>query len=395
MADIPSFNFNSLAFFYLLVVFTVWTYRIFWMSQFRKTNPPLKPLPQRRAAVNEKISVIVPARNEEKNIARCLFHLFKQNYPNFEIIAIDDRSDDRTGHLLENFKELSGVPFKIIRIEKLPAGWTGKNHAMFAGSKIAAGSWLLFTDADTTHQPSSLRTAVACAIENKIDFLTLAPETECRTFWEKTVQPLAVSSLALWFNTPKVNDPASNTVIANGQYILIRKNIYETVGGNESVKSEVVEDVELAKKVKTAGYTLRFLNGTELYSTRMYSSLREIKTGWTRIYTYLFNKSIPAILHKIFLFVFFSILPFVIWGLEKFLFFSGSMLYDAKVSLVSLLVCAWIVIIRFLGNRLLKCNPWYAFLHPFGSLVMVWILLSCIGRIVFNRPSVWRGDSYR
>jgi glycosyltransferase involved in cell wall biosynthesis len=202
MAAIPSFN--QLTIFYSLWFLAVWTGRVFWMSQFRRLNPPLKPDMQAHAGVRDKVSVIVPARNEEKNIARCIFHLMKQNYRNLEIIAVDDRSDDRTGHLLENFKVLSELPFKTLRIEKLPPGWTGKNHAMFVGSKAASGDWLLFTDADTTHRHESIRTALAAASENQIDFLTLAPETECRTFWEKTVQPLAVSSLALWFNAPKM-----------------------------------------------------------------------------------------------------------------------------------------------------------------------------------------------
>lgn len=375
------------------------------MTQFQKLNPPLKAVEASDPSVNEpagggsvsggKVSVIIPARNEEKNIARCLFHLSKQNYSNFEIITVDDRSDDRTGHLIDNFKTMSQAPFKTVRIEKLPPGWTGKNHAMFAGSKAASGDWLLFTDADTSHKPASIRTAVTCAVQNKIDLLTLAPETECRTFWEKTVQPLAVSGLALWFNAPVLNDPASKTVLANGQYILIKKKIYEAVGGNESVKSEVVEDVELAKKVRAAGHTVKFLNGTDLYSTRMYSSLKEIKTGWTRIYTYLFNKNIFSILHKIFLFVCFSIFPFVLLGLEKFWWFSGSARFDGQVFIAASLACLLILAVRFFGNRLLKCDPWYALLHPLGSLVMVWILLSCLGRVIFNRPSIWRGDSYR
>lgn len=283
----------------LVFIFLVWVKRIFWMSRFRKTHPPLQPRREFRAPL-PKISIIVPARNEEKNIDNCLDHLANQTYPNVEIIVVDDRSTDKTPDLLKKHN------VKGVRIEKLPTGWTGKNHAMFTGAKAASGDWLLFTDADTTHRPESVQTAVACALENDIDFLTLAPETESKSFWEKTVQPLAVGSLALWFNPEKVNDPNSGVVLANGQYILIKKSVYEKVGGNESVKNEVVEDVALAKKVKAAGFTIRFLNGTLLYSTRMYSSLKEIKTGWTRIFTYLFEKKLLPILHKIFLFAFFS-----------------------------------------------------------------------------------------
>ncbi len=379
---------------YLGAIFLVWTRRIIWVRSLGLKNPPIEKtaFPPRE---DLKVSVIVPAKNEEKNIPNCLYHLFRQYYKNFEIIVVDDRSTDRTPHLLENFQKLSPVPFRIITIGKLPPGWTGKNHAMTAGAKAASGQWLLFTDADTTHEPESVGSALYTAVGKQIDFLTLSPVTESRSFWEKTVQPLAVGSLALWFNSEKVNDPKSGVVLANGQFILVKKSVYEAVGGNESVKLEVVEDVELAKKIKKAGYSMRFMNGTKLYSTRMYSSLREIKTGWTRIFTYLFNKNVFAILHKIFLFLFVSIGPFAALGWEIFLKLSGSAAYDALACSLSAAVCLWIIVIRFIGNRLLKCNPWYALLHPLGSLVMVWILAACVGRVVFNLPSVWRGDLHR
>lgn len=372
----------------------VWTRRVVWISGFRKKTPPIQKLSSPRE-LKGKISIIVPAKNEEKNIANCLFHLFKQNYANIEILVVDDRSTDRTPRLLENFKKLSPFPFKIIRIEKLPPGWTGKNHAMFAGSKAAEGDWILFTDADTTHQPESASSALAEALSKNIDFLTLAPETESHSFWEKTVQPLAVGSLALWFNSEKVNDPKSGVILANGQFILIKKNVYEKIGGNESVRTEVVEDVELAKKVRQAGFTMQFLNGTNLYSTRMYSSLKEIKTGWTRIFTYLFNKKIIPILHKIWLFAGVSLFPYAVAIWEGFLKFSGSDLFSSEVLLLSLALCAWISIIRFVGNKMVKSNPWYGLLHPLGCIVMIWILAICITRVVFNRPSVWKGDLHK
>ncbi len=374
----------------LSLVFLEWVRRAIWMKKFRTKNPPI--LPTSGAAIREKISVIVPARDEEQNIGNCLSHLIKQDHPDYEIIVVDDRSTDRTGRLIKNFKKLSPVPLKLVRIEKLPEGWTGKNHAMMVGSKAASGTRLLFTDADTTHEVHCLRASLCTAVEKNADFLTLAPQVECRTFWENVVQPLAVSSLALWFKTAELNEPGSKTVLANGQFILVKKIVYEAIGGNESVKNEVIEDVELAKKVKAAGYSVLFLNGTLLYSTRMYTSLGQIFKGWTRIFIHLFEKKLLPIIHKIFLFLFFSIFPFVVLGLEKIFWITGNQSFNAFLFWLSAAVCAWIIASRFAGNKLLRTNPWYALLHPIASLVMSWLLLVCVARIIFKGRSEWRGD---
>jgi chlorobactene glucosyltransferase len=379
---------------YLVLAVTAaeWLRRALWMRQFGLVNAPLLPSPAPVTAVQPKVSVIVPAKNEERNIIRCLSLLARQDYPDYELIVVDDRSDDRTGHLLENFKKITSVPMKIVRVEKLPPGWTGKNHAMTVGSKAASGEWFLFTDADTSHSAHSLSCALRTADEQKLDFLTLAPQVQCVSFWENVVQTLAVSSLALWFNSADLNKKGSKRVLANGQFILVKRSVYESVGGNESVKSEVVEDVEFAKKVKQAGYELRFLNGTRLYSTRMYTSLAQIYRGWTRIYVHLFEKKLLPIFHKIFLFLFFSLLPFAVWCLESGEYLAGDAHFNAVLWVMATGICAMIIAVRFVGNLNLRSDPWYAFLHPLGSLIMVWILGACIFRIVFNRPSVWRGD---
>ncbi len=382
----------------LLYIFLVWVWRAFWISKLRKLNPPLEPV-RLPGPSTPKVSVIVPARNEEKNISNCLESLLKQTYAHYEIIVVDDRSTDKTPEILKDV-QASRMPgdipsLKIVRIEKLPEGWTGKNYAMFTGSKAATGRYFLFTDADTTHTSESLQTAVTTALTQNIDLLTLVPETESKSFWEKTVQPLAVSSLTLWFHPEKTNDPKSGVVFANGQFILVSREAYEKVGGNEAVKNEVVEDVALAKKLKEACFTVKFLDGTLIYSTRMYSSLKEINVGWTRIFTYLFNKNVPAILHKIFLFLLFSILPFVVCGLEKYFYFTHSAHFDKTILLLSAAVSGIIVLVRFIGNKMLRSNPWYAFLHPLGSLMMIWILSVCVTRIALRRPSVWRGQYHK
>ncbi len=377
----------------LIIIFAEWGHRIVWMAQFRKGNPPIQPAKfSAKAQEAPKISVIIPARNEEKNIARCLISLTKQSYPNIEILVVDDRSDDRTGHLVDNLSKISTIPIRRVRVEKLPAGWTGKNHAMVVGSKAATGEWFLFTDADTTHFPDSVSSSIQKALSEKIDFLTLAPEVECITFWENVVQPLAVSSLALWFNSPRILK--SEKVLANGQYILVRRDVYESVGGNECVKQEVVEDVELAKKIKQKGFSVMFQNGTRLYSTRMYTSLSQIKTGWTRIFIHLFEKKLVPIFHKIFLFLFFSLLPFAILVWQGTLLAQRDPGANGTLFWLSLTTSFFIIAVRFVGNIRLRSNPWYSALHPLGSLVMIWILSICAYRIIGNRPSVWRGDMH-
>jgi chlorobactene glucosyltransferase len=389
MAAIPSLN--SVLLGWLVFTGLVWLKRAVWVSTLRRRNPTLAPKEFSRSP-RPRVSVIVPAKDEEKNIENCLQHLLLQNYDNYEIIVVDDRSGDATPQILETYRRNSKIPLKIVRVEKLPPGWTGKNHAMHVGAKAAAGEWLLFTDADTTHSPLSLSTALDKAVTDGIDFLTLAPETESESFWEHTVQPLAVSSLALWFDPAKVNDPKHPGVLANGQFLLIEKIAYEQVGGSESVKDKVVEDVELAKRFRSGGKLVQFLDGTRLYSTRMYSSLAEIHRGWTRIYIHLFDKKIAPILHKIALFLFFSILPFAVLAAEIYLRQTDSAIYDPLLLKISFGVSAFIVAVRAAGNLRVRSSPWHAFLHPLGSLVLVWILSTCVFRIAAGRPSLWRGD---
>ncbi|MCG3177218.1 MAG: hypothetical protein MOGMAGMI_02186 [Candidatus Omnitrophica bacterium] len=376
---------------YLVFVALVWCKRALWLSAIRRSDPPIRPVAA--GPGSPRVSVIIPARNEERNIGRCLDSILVQDYPDYEVIVVDDRSGDRTPEILEDYRGRSGGRLRIVRVEQLPPGWTGKNHAMWVGSRAAASDWLLFTDADTRHDRLCLASAVTTALKGDIDFLTLAPETESVTFWEKTVQPLAVSSIALWFDPRKVNDPKSGVVIANGQFILVRRSVYEAVGGSQAVKDRVVEDVELARLVRGSGHAIKFLDGTLLYATRMYSSLAEIKTGWTRIFTHLFEKNVAALAHKIFLFLFFSIGPFAALAAAAART-AGSGVGSPELTL-SAAVCALIVVIRAAGNLRVRTNPVYALLHPVGSAVMVWILGICVWRVLADRPSPWRGDQLR
>jgi len=230
------------------------------------------------------VSVIVPARNEEACLGLCLESLITQTEISFEIIVVDDASTDRTAEIARSF---AGV--NVVSAPVLPENWTGKNNAMAAGAKIAKGKWLLFTDADTIHKPGSLARAVAEAEEHRAALLSYSPEQEVRTFWEKAVMPVIFAELAATYPPRKVNDPASPIAAANGQYLLISREAYEAVGGHTKIAGDLLEDVALARLVKSSGRRILFRYGGDAVRTRMYRSWPQMKEGWTKNLALLFN----------------------------------------------------------------------------------------------------------
>ena len=231
------------------------------------------------------MSVIVPARNEESCLGACLESLVAQSGIAFEIIVVDDASTDRTRAIAQSF---SGVT--VIAPGPLPPRWTGKNNAVTAGVKVARGSWLLFTDADTVHRPGSLARAVAEAEANRADLLSYSPEQDVRTFWEKAIMPVIFAQLADTYPPSKVSQPDSPIAAANGQYLLITKSSYDAVGGHAAVAGDLLEDVALAQLVKQSGRKLLFRFGGDAVRTRMYRTFAQLREGWTKNLALLFPK---------------------------------------------------------------------------------------------------------
>jgi glycosyltransferase involved in cell wall biosynthesis len=232
------------------------------------------------------VSVIVPARNEEACLALCLESLVMQAGIGFEVIVVDDASTDRTAEIARSLQPRAYV----ISSTPLPENWTGKNNAMSAGAKIARGKWLLFTDADTFHKPGSLARAVAEAEAHGASLLSYSPEQEIHTFWEKAVMPVIFAELAATYPPKKVNDPASPIAAANGQYLMISREAYDAVGGHAKIASDLLEDVAMARLVKSSGRKIFFRYGGEAVRTRMYRSWPQMKEGWTKNSALLFPK---------------------------------------------------------------------------------------------------------
>jgi hypothetical protein len=235
------------------------------------------------ALSDPQVSVIVPARNEEGNLATCLESLVTQTGVDFEIIVVNDHSTDRTPEIAASFPKI-----RVIDAGPLPQGWTGKNNAVTTGARAARGTWLLFTDADTVHLPDSLSRALAEAKENGADLLSYSPQQMAVTFWEMAILPVVFAELARQYPPSKVSDPNSPEAAANGQYLLIRRDIYEGVGGHAAVASNILEDVALARAVKSCGYKIRFRYAADVVRTRMYRNFAQLREGWTKNLALLF-----------------------------------------------------------------------------------------------------------
>lgn len=244
----------------------------------------------------DRVSVVIPARDEEANIERAVRSIAVQSHL-VEIVVVDDQSSDRTPEILERLR-VEFPKLRVLRSGPLPEGWTGKAHAVAVGTRVARGEWLLLTDADTEHLPGSLETLLARAMDESLDLLSISPGQETRTWWEKAVIPLVFVELARRFRFEDVSNPHSPAAAANGQYILVRHDSYERAGGHEAVRGEILEDVELARRVKSRGGKLVFLPGAQWVRTRMYSSFGDMWRGWTKNLYLLYQRNFGLLIGK-------------------------------------------------------------------------------------------------
>jgi len=240
-----------------------------------------------------RVSAVVPARNEEAVIAACVESLAVQQEI-AEILVIDDQSSDRTAEIVRSLAtKYSNV--RLLEAPDLPAGWVGKNHAVWIGARETHGEWLLFTDADAVHAADSSVRALAIAVENDAALVSLSPEQVMQTWYEKAVIPYVLTRLNKRFRFADVNDPRNAAAAANGQFILIRRDAYDAIGGHASIAGEVLEDMALATRVKAAYYRLWFGCGKGIVRVRMYRSFAAMWEGWRKNLYPLMGGSLKAV----------------------------------------------------------------------------------------------------
>ncbi|MBI3404612.1 MAG: glycosyltransferase [Acidobacteria bacterium] len=225
------------------------------------------------------ISAIVPARNEEMNIERAVVSLAAQPEIS-EIIVVNDQSTDQTSQVLEKLK--NSIPhLRILNVDTLPDGWVGKNYACSLGAAAASGAWLLFTDADVTHLPGSANRALEDAARTNAQLVSYSPEQEMQTWWERAVIPFIFCRLAKRFVYEEINSQRGSAA-ANGQYLLIARKTYDQAGGHSAIRSDVVDDVALAKSAKSSGARIFFGPGKGIARTRMYRTFGAMWSGWVK-----------------------------------------------------------------------------------------------------------------
>ena len=355
-----------------------------------------RELPRGSAADGEQtplVSVIVPARNEALNIRTCVESLTSSAYPSFEVIVVDDRSEDDTAALVAEIPHQNARRLMVVEGEPLPSGWVGKPWACWQGAAAAEGELLLFTDADTTHGPDLLARAVAGLREERADLLTILGLQLMETFWERLVQPQVF--MTMLFRFPDFERTAANDrwrdAIANGQFILMPRSAYDTVGGHQAVRDEIVEDLRLAQVVKKNGLRLRIRRAEDALATRMYRSLSELVRGWSKNILIGGLQSVPPLLRPLL-----PPLAFVggvgLWLvppaalLASFAGVGGASLMSWSVTVCALSVIVWIRFTARMGGP-----PAYGFLYPLGAAVGTWIFLRSWVR---GRRVEWKGRQY-
>jgi chlorobactene glucosyltransferase len=339
------------------------------------------------------ISVIIPARNEQRNIRRCISSVLGQDYPNFEIICVDDHSSDGTAGILA---ELAGSnpSLQVIYGAELPAGWAGKPHALVQGAALARGEWLCFMDADTFASPDLLRSSYHMALRLQADMFSILTAQVLGSFWERSVLPLVFLGLSFGFPADRVNDPSRPDAISNGQFILIRRQAYDAIGGHTAVKDRIDEDRALALLAKQAGKRLVLADGRQVASTRMYTSLGEMWEGWTKnIYLGLLDKlwllSFGALLG---LAVSILLPAWLIGGIAWLI--SGAGAAAMVVAGEALVMWAFLLAKRLQACRGFGIPGWYAFTFPIGAFIFTAMMLASAVNVISGRGVTWKGRRY-
>jgi glycosyltransferase involved in cell wall biosynthesis len=337
-------------------------------------------------SVKRRVSIVVPARNEEEDIELSLTRLLALDYDNYEVIAVNDRSTDRTGEIMERVAEnpvLTSGRLRVIHHQALPAGWLGKTHAMWTATNEATGDWLLFTDADVLFKPDSVRRALAYAEAEKADHVVLFPRMIMKRPGEYMMIAFFQTMFVFGHRPWKVADPKSRDHMGVGAFNLIRRSVYQAVGSYKALRMEVLDDMKLGKVVKNAGYAQRNVFGGDLISIRWANGAMGVVNNLTKNFFAVLSFQWPRTLISAFGLAFLNLMPFLgVWLAHGWARLPYAVALGSMFSI-------------YLGMSLRSGVPAYYFLlHPVSTALFIYTLLRSMFHALWNDGIIWRGTRY-
>ena len=370
--------------------FTFWSLRGITILRANQPPSPLESSP--------KVSIIVAARNEEEALPAALDSMLSLDYRDYEIVLVDDDSRDRTGAIAD---EWAGKPagrgrLKVIHNRELPPDWYGKVHALHLAASASAGEWILATDADMVFHPSILRVAMSCALERGVQLLSIIPEFEFGSFWEKVVLPAFAFLISSLFPPRLVNDSKSSRALAAGAFILMKRKDLNALGGYARLRKVLIEDLRLGELFKRHGRRVYLAASRGLFHTRMYSSDVEMFEGLSRSAFEGAGFSVPKILGAMLFANLLGVFPWValVVRILRDLRFGEAALHDPSF-LVALLACTLASLVYLPFIRYMRLPLLYVFALPLATLFYSCVSVNSALASVIGRGVPWKGRHYR
>ena len=343
-----------------------------------------------------KVSILIPARNEEKSIEACVRSACLQTYFPMEVVVLDDGSTDETPQLLEMLRYQFPDTLRTLEGASKPDEWLGKPWACHQLGKAAEGELLLFIDADTMLQEGMVAAVVQTMETDRIDFLTVWPDQELGSFWERVLVPMVYHALLTllparyvykaprWIPKPLRAATAPLFAAACGQCLAFRSEAYEEIGGHSTVKDQVVEDVELAKAIKKSGFAMRMYHGLKTIQCRMYETEQEIRTGFRKNFFAGFGYSLS-------LFLLMAVIHLVVYLAPPFLFLFAIITGNVLLAGLSALVLSIPILQRMLLARWFGWPAWFALTHILGVAWFQYLGTLTIYDYLGRKPVSWKG----
>ena len=353
------------------------------LSLGNRSNRFLKDLPAPAAPLPCRVSIIIPARNEERNVEEALRSVLKQDYRELEVIVVDDRSTDRTAGILDRVASANPT-IRVVHLKELPPGWLGKNHALYRGAQEASGELLLFTDADVVMESSAVSRAVGYLLERQLDHLAIAPDVKMPGVFLQIFVGAFGIFFSLYARPWKAKDPKSKWCIGIGAFNLVRTGVYRAVGMHQAIAMRPDDDIKLGKLIKKHGYRQEFLFGTQMMHVEWYASVRELVDGLTKNAFAGVDYRVSAIVGASIAEFFLNVWPF----LGVFLTHGATWVINAVVVLVILALCRDTA-------RFLTVVPWHGIGFPVATLLFIYIMWRSMLKALLHGGITWRGTHYR